>query len=128
VNDDLMFEYLVKMGAMQPEEEQLMRKQQMVDALRNRSMESPQGQMVGKHYVAPSFTQYAGQLANAYGARKGQESADQKSAELNMARRQVLMRMGDFRKAKTSMENVDPSSFYKPDEEDILRGYSLPRL
>lgn len=90
MNDDKLFEYLISVGAMQPEEAQMMRQQNMVDQLRSSSMESPQGQMVGKHYVAPSFTQYAGQLANAYGARKGQEQLDNKYADFNTRQRAML--------------------------------------
>ena len=40
----------------------LKRKLAMADALRNQEM--PQGQMVSGHYVAPSWTQYLGNLAN----------------------------------------------------------------
>lgn len=90
MNDDKMFEYLISIGAMQPEEAQMMRQQNMVDQLRASSMQSPQGQMVGKHYVAPSITQYAGQLANAYGARKGQEQVDTKYANFNARQKSML--------------------------------------
>ena len=90
MNDDKLFEYLISVGAMQPEEAQMMRQQNMVDQLRSSSMESPQGQMVGKHYVAPSFTQYAGQLANAYGAKKGQEQVDTKYAGFNARQKSLL--------------------------------------
>ena len=55
-NDDLMFDYLMQMGAMQPDMLELKRKQAMVDTLRNRSMEPMQGQMVGKRYVCLLYT------------------------------------------------------------------------
>jgi len=64
--DEMMFEYLLQMGAMRPEEVEMMRKQKQIDALRGQSMETPQGQMIGKHYVPPSFTQYAAQLGQGY--------------------------------------------------------------
>jgi hypothetical protein len=76
MNDDLMFEYLMQMGALQPDEEELRRKQAMVEALRANASQSPEGQMVSGHYVAPSITQYGAQLMNAYGARKGQEAVN----------------------------------------------------
>lgn len=82
MNENLMFDFLMQNAAMRPEEEQLARKQKMIDALRQQSMEGPQGQIVSGHYVAPSLTQYAAQMANAYGARKGQEAIDDKSGRM----------------------------------------------
>jgi hypothetical protein len=90
MNDDLMFEYLMQMGALQPDEEELRRKQAMVDALRKNASQSPEGQMVSGHYVAPSITQYGAQLMNAYGARKGQEGVDQGLRGLNDKQRKML--------------------------------------
>lgn len=90
MNDEYMLEYLLQSGAMRPEEEELLRKQKMVDALRSSSMESPQGQMVGKHYVAPSVTQYASQLFNAYGARKGQQQVDAGMKSFNAKQGQMI--------------------------------------
>ena len=90
MDDDLMFEYLLSMGAMTPEEEELRRKQAMVEALREQSMQSPQGQMVSGHYVAPSFTQYGAQLMNAYGAAKGQQGVDKRLGEMNAEQRRML--------------------------------------
>lgn len=90
MNDEYMLEYLLQSGAMRPEEEELLRKQKMVDALRSSSMESPQGQMVGKHYVAPSVTQYASQLFNAYGARKGQQQVDTGMKSFNAKQGQMI--------------------------------------
>lgn len=90
MNDEYILEYLLHTGAMRPEEEELLRKQKMVDALRANSMESPQGQMVGKHYVAPSFTQYAAQLGTAYGARRGQEQVDDGMKKFNTKQGQMI--------------------------------------
>jgi hypothetical protein len=113
-NDDMYFEYLVSIGAMRPEEAQMARKQAQVDAMRDRSMTSPEGQMVGKHYVAPSFTQYAGQLMNAYGARKGQEKLEQQYGDFN-ARQEAMLRA--LRKPKSVMANP-----MEDEEEDDFMG------
>jgi hypothetical protein len=113
-NDDMYFEYLVSIGAMRPEEAQMARKQAQVDAMRDRSMTSPEGQMVGKHYVAPSFTQYAGQLMNAYGARKGQEKLEQQYGDFN-ARQEAMLRA--LRKPRSVM--ADPM---QEEEEDDFMG------
>lgn len=90
MNDDLMFEYLLQMGAMQPEQQELKRKQAMVDALRKSSMQGPEGQMIGKHYVPPSMTQYAAQLGGAYMANKGQQGVDTALRGYNDNQRQML--------------------------------------
>jgi hypothetical protein len=76
MNDDLMFEYLVQMGQMRPEEAELKKKQAMVDALRKGSMTAPEGQMIGKHYVAPSLAQYASQLGQGLLAGQQQMGVD----------------------------------------------------
>ena len=67
------FNYMVEMGALDPQEEELQRQQTQIDTLRDRGMEGQEGRMVGNTFVAPSFTQYAAQLGNAYMARKGNE-------------------------------------------------------
>jgi hypothetical protein len=90
MDDDLMFEYLIQMGMMRPEEVDMKRKQATVDALRDKGMTSPQGQMVGKHYVAPSITQYAAQMANAYGAGQGQKQVDTQFQTMTAKQAQAL--------------------------------------
>lgn len=90
MDENALYEYLVQMGAMQPEMDQMKRKQAMVDALRKQSMEGPQGQMVSGRFVAPSITQYAAQLGNAYAAAKGQQGVDQQSMDMNARQRQML--------------------------------------
>lgn len=105
MNDDLMFEYLVQMGATRPEEDQLKRKQAMVDALRKQSMTAPEGQMIGKHYVAPSITQYAAQLGNALMARQGQEGVDKQAGALNAYQRGALEQLRKKRQGLSPVES-----------------------
>lgn len=76
MNDDLMFEYLVQMGQMRPEEAELKKKQAMVDALRKGAMAPMEGQMIGKHYVSPGIAGAIGQLGQAYFAGQGQQNVD----------------------------------------------------
>lgn len=98
MNDDLMFEYLLQMGGMQPEQLELKRKQAMVDALRKQSMSPVEGQMIGKHYVAPSWTQYAAQLGTALGAASQQKGLDADARGMNDRQRQALE---DMRRRRT---------------------------
>lgn len=110
MNDELMFEYLLQMGAMRPEEVEAMRKQKQIDALRGTAMESPQGQMVGKHYVAPSMTQYLSQLGQGYMA--GQAQKQQDVAMRGMTERQRKM-LEDLRLRRQNQAAMGPSAMYQ---------------
>jgi hypothetical protein len=108
--DEMMFEYLLQMGAMRPEEVEMMRKQKQIDALRGASMETPQGQMIGKHYVPPSFTQYASQLGQGYMAGKAQKGQDTAMRGMNERQRALLEEM-----RKRRMGVMTPGAFGMPD-------------
>lgn len=115
MNDDLMFDYLLQMGAMRPEQEELKRKQAMIDALRGNSMASPQGQMIGKHYVPPSFTQYAAQLGQGLMAGQAQTGQDAAMRGMNDRQRQALEEM----RRRRMMGGVPmPGAYGPPDTGD----------
>lgn len=114
MNDDLMFEYLVQMGAMRPEEDQLKKKQAMVDALRKQGMTSPEGQMIGKHYVAPSLAQTIAQVGSAYAANKGQQGVDASAADMNARQRQMLEELRKRKRGGMGMETSAPTDPYAP--------------
>ncbi|NDF49376.1 MAG: hypothetical protein EB116_04705 [Betaproteobacteria bacterium] len=99
MNDDLMFDYLLQMGAMRPEQEELKRKQAMIDALRGRAMEPMQGQMVGKHYVAPGLANAIAQMGTAYMAGQQQKGVDAGMAGFNDRQRQALEDLRKRRRA-----------------------------
>lgn len=90
MNDDLMFDYLVQMGQMRPEEAELKKKQAMVDALRGNSLKPMEGQMVGKHYVAPGIGQAIAQLGQGYMAGQAQKGVDAKMVDFNTKQRMAL--------------------------------------
>lgn len=106
MDDNLMFDYLMQMGAMRPDEEELKRKQAMVEALRKGSMQGPEGQMIGKHYVAPSITQNLAQVAQGYAAAQGQKGVDSRLAGMNAQQRQILE---DLRKRKQMAQPAMPA-------------------
>jgi len=93
MNDDLMFDYLLQMGAMRPEQEELRKRQAMIDALRGNAMTPQQGQMVGKHYVGPGIAGAISQLGQAYMAKQGQQGVDAKMADFNTRQREALEEM-----------------------------------
>lgn len=90
MNDELMFEYLMQMGAMRPEQEELKRKQAMVEALRGQAMQPLQGQMVGKHYVAPGIANAIAQMGTAYMAGQQQKGVDAGMQGMNEKQRLAL--------------------------------------
>jgi hypothetical protein len=98
MNDDMMFEYLVQMGAMRPEEAELKKKQAMVDALRGNAMAPMQGEMVGKHYVSPGIAGAVSQLAQGYMASKAQGGVDQQARGMNERQRMALEELRKRRK------------------------------
>ena len=90
MNDDLMFDYLVQMGQMRPEEAELKKKQAMVDALRQNTMTPQQGQMVSGHYVSPGIAGAISQLGQAYMAKQAQGNVDQGMRGFNDRQRLAL--------------------------------------
>ena len=111
MDDDLMFQYLLQMGAMQPEQQDLRRKQAMIDALRSNAMQAPQGQMVGKHYVPPSLTQYAAQLGQGYMAGQAQNQQNQ-AAQRSTDQQQMLL--DRLRRQRMGMGQPGQSMPYDP--------------
>lgn len=75
-SDMMMYDYLLEMGAMRPEEQQLARKQAMVDALRQGAMDPMRGQMAGRVYVAPGIGEAIAKMGTAYMAGQQQKGVD----------------------------------------------------
>lgn len=115
MNDDLMLEYLLQSGAMNPEEERLARRQAQVDALRQQSMQPLQGGMAGRVYVGPSFAQGLAQLGQAYGARKGQEKVDVDYGAFNKTQGEMLRAMQQRMAQRRAMSTgTTPPSMVPP--------------
>lgn len=111
MNDDLMFDYLLQMGAMRPEQEELKRKQAMVEALRGQAMQPMQGQMVGKHYVAPGIANAIAQMGTAYMAGQQQKGVDASMQGMNERQRLALEEMRKRRRMGGQM----PVAYGPPD-------------
>lgn len=117
-SNDMMFEYLLQMGAMQPEQQQMLRKQAMVDALRKQAMTPIEGQMVGRHYVAPHLGQYLAQLGTGYLAGQGQKAQDAAMLDMNQRQRQALERM---RQQRMMGQQPMPQNMMQADPYQALR-------
>ncbi len=94
-NDMAMYDYLISMGAMPPEEQQMQRKQAMVDALRQQSMDPMRGQMAGRVYVAPGIGDAIAKVGTAYMAGQQQQGVDADMTKMNLKRENELRRMRD---------------------------------
>jgi hypothetical protein len=117
MNDEMMFDYLLGMGALRPDEEEMRRKQAMVDALRKQSMEPMQGQMVGKHYVAPGIANAIAQMGTAYMAGQQQKDVSAGMAGLNEKQRMMLEEMRRRRRGLTGSGSLDLG------DRDPMAGY-----
>jgi hypothetical protein len=94
--DDMLLQYLMEMGAMQPEQENIARKRMMVDALRQQS-QVPQGvtNQGGRGYQ-PARSPLESIVAPAMGqglASYQEGGANAASQALKMQRMQALQRM-----------------------------------
>lgn len=90
MDDNMLFEYLVQQGSMRPEEEQLLRRQGLIDALRQQGMQAPQAQQAGRAVVAPHWTQGLAQIGSAAAAKYGQGKLDQQYGAYNKKRADSL--------------------------------------
>lgn len=84
----------------QTETQNIDRQRQYAQLLRQKATEqSPQGSMVGGHYVAPSFTEGLAQLLNAYQGGQGVRQADERQKALAEAvRGRQTEEIGQFSK------------------------------
>lgn len=113
MDDSMMFDYLVQMGAMKPEQDELKRKQAIVDLLRNNAMTQQQGQMIGKHYVGPGLAGAVSQLGQAYLAKQGQQGVDAGMSEMNARQKallEALRRKRGMGQAMPAADQYDPYS------------------
>ena len=113
MDDSLMFDYLIQMGAMNPEMEQMKKKQAQVDALRGAQM--GMGDTVGsgnfQHYVPKGIAGALSTLGqNALGAY-GQKQVDAGNAAMNTKQAQMLE---ELRKRMLAGRSAGPT------EADVL--------
>jgi hypothetical protein len=84
---------------------QIERQRQLAMALQAQANRPLQGQMVGSHYVAPSWTEGLSRLAQAYMGRRGMQGADQNAVAL--AERKAMLQgeqIDDYFADDTSMD------------------------
>ena len=72
-----------------PELQGIERQRQLAQALMQRGMQAPQGQMVSGRFVAPSVTQYLANAFDAYSGKSGVEQAEQKAGQFQQRQQQA---------------------------------------
>ena len=98
----------------QIEQQNIDRQRQYAQALRQQGAKGVQGQMVGRTYVAPSWTQGLAQMLQAYQGRESENMADEKQKALaDAVRGRSAMEMGKF----TDMITGKPASEGMPANE-----------
>lgn len=128
MDDNMLFEYLVEQGSMRPEEEQMYRRQQTIDALRQQGMQAPQAQQAGRLVVAPSWTQNLAQLGSAAAAKYQQGKLDNQYGAFNAKRANSLERMRDRMAGPQSVMKGDIGLASNVNPEDLLAGLKIPSL
>lgn len=131
------------MAAMAPDayaqQVQLARRQQMAQMLMQQGMESPQGQMVSGHYVAPAITQHLARLLSAFGAGRMNEENDSQQAQIARMYAESLARAAQGRQPQVEtppgMSASSAGAFGLPPsaatpEQPVQSGgpFSLPSL
>jgi len=85
----------------QIQQQQIARQQKMAELLMQQGQQTPQGQMVGNRYVAPSFFQYAAPLLQSYVGRKELEKVEQRQLDLaKQLRADEISAMTDYMQQK----------------------------
>jgi hypothetical protein len=106
-------------GTLNPEQmlqqQQILRQQKMAEMLMNQP--TPQGQMIGNRFVAPSFTQNLANLANLAVGQYKLENADQKQIDLaKRLRADETSAMADFLQQKEGQAGVE-GGIYGPNNQ-----------
>jgi len=91
--DRALFAYLLSQGQLTPEQEQMLRQQESINTLRERSMEMPETRMMGRVAVAPSWAQALGNVAQGISAGYQQKKLDTRRGEMSDMQRQGLERL-----------------------------------
>lgn len=111
-------DFMMQMAEMGPQDEKLKRKQAQVDALRKQAMAPLQGQMIGKHYVAPGIGQALAQVGTAYLGAQQQNDVDAGTNSYNAEMRRKLDQLRKKRFGLGSAQSTDQYS--DPDQQFLI--------
>lgn len=106
----MLYEYMLSMGQMNPEMEQLKRRQSMVDALRAESMGASNPTRMAGRVVAPTgLGDMIGKLGQGYMAQKGQKEIDPMMQGMNARQAALLEQLRRRARGMTGDGSMDLS-------------------
>lgn len=104
-----------------PELQGIERQRQLAQALQQRGMQTPQGQMVGGHFVAPSWSQYLANAFDVYSGKKGIEEAEKKAVDYAEAlRKQTAKDIESYSNIAQGTPEIAPTFNYGNNEADQI--------
>lgn len=92
--NQMMLEYLMSMGALQPEQDDIARQRQMADQLRQ-GAQTPQMRQSGRVNVAANPLEFLASVGSGYGAQQMDKQADAANKAYRGKRMDQLGRMRD---------------------------------
>ena len=85
--NQMMLDYLLKMGELQPEQEEMMRQRSMVDTLRQRGMQMPEMRGGGRGFqTAANPLEFLSTVASSAAAKYKEKDADQAAKDYKAKR------------------------------------------
>ncbi len=87
--------------------------------------QAPQGQMIGRHYVAPNFLQQLAAGLRSVGGMRGEQLAQQEMQELSSAKKQAV---ADALRNFGEMSQGRPADMLEPDQAGPVRPAQAPDL
>lgn len=115
-----MAQTLMAPGSYDAESEQLRRRMAYAQMLSEQGQQTPQGQNVSGHFVAPSWTQHAANLLKSYAGRKEQDAVAGDMQALGDRRRgesmATLQKYGELRQGT-------PAKTIQPDPQEVAQAF-----
>lgn len=108
--------YFMAPGAFDADSEQLRRRMAYAQMLSEQGQQTPQGQMVSGHFVAPSWTQHAANLLKSYTGRKEQDAVAGDMQALGDRRRTESM---SAMQKYAQLLQGSPASSIQPDPQEF---------
>lgn len=91
--DDLMLDYLMEMGTLQPQQDKIAQQQAMVNQLRQGGMQSPGMRQAGRLQMAANPLEFLGQLGQAGAGAFGQQDVQAAQEAYKQQRMDALARV-----------------------------------
>ena len=109
--DDLMLDYLMEMGTLQPQQEKIAQQQAMVNQLRQGGMQSPQMRQAGRLQTAAHPLEFLGQMGQAGLGALGQQDVQAAQEAYKQQRMDALARVRQGQQQQPMVPNTTAPSY-----------------